>query len=75
MTKKIYPPGKDTPYETPADIWYEPPDGSEPECERPRRLAARGARLSPRKKGIGRCTNTVGIGDRSSRYGAKAKEP
>ena len=29
MTKKIYPPDNDTPCEPPADIWYEPPDGSE----------------------------------------------
>ena len=29
MTKKIYQPDKDTPYEAPADTWREPPDGSE----------------------------------------------
>ena len=34
MTKKIYQPGNDTPYEASADIWHEPPDDSEPEYER-----------------------------------------
>ena len=75
MSTKIYQPDNDTPFEAPADIWHEPSDGSEPEYGRPRRLAARGARPSTRKKGTGRCTNTVAIGDRSSRYGAKAQEP
>ena len=34
MTKKIYQPDNDTPCEALADIWYEPPDASEPEYEK-----------------------------------------
>ncbi len=66
MTKKIYQPDNDTPCEPPADIWDEPPDGNEPECERPWRIAARGTRPSTRTKGIGRCRNSVAIADRST---------
>jgi hypothetical protein len=75
LTKKIYQPDNGTPCDPPADIWYGPSDGSEPECERLWRVAALGACPATRKKGTARCMNTVAIGDRSSRYGAKAKEP
>ncbi len=66
MTKKIYQADNDTPCEPPADIWYEPLDGREPKYERSRGVAALDARPAARKKGIGRCTNTVAIEGRSS---------
>ena len=30
MTKKIYQPDNDTPYDLPADVWHEPPYASKP---------------------------------------------